>query len=185
MYMQYLVIKHDYSKKVTLVDNVFDSSHNASEYLQDEVFKYIIERVGNNFKIHDYHRFEPASRYWNTQDYGYHVVKDPIKESIYKMYIVMKKKIKGLFYDDYVIIPLIYYEIARQTVNAHKTHKNTYLLYKEATDEQVEDFHRNYQAVMDELVINLKKSDKDIIRNAQQNYVEVIKEIKNKLKKTL
>lgn len=108
--MKYYVIKHDYGKRSTNVERVFNSLHNSTNYLEEQVFGYLTQHVGKDFEIHKEHHFN--SRYWGTAPYGYLMMKND-RESIYKITILLKKKTWSLLFDSYEIEPLYYYEIVR------------------------------------------------------------------------
>lgn len=106
----YLVVKHDYKTKSTDVVSLFESLHMACRDLEETVFDYVIQFVGKDFVIHDTHNLN--SRYWNSAPFSYNIMKHP-EESLYKLSVLYKKKIPGVFYDSFKMEPLFYYEIVR------------------------------------------------------------------------
>lgn len=174
--MKYLVIKHDYLNKVTRVENdKFYSLQNSTEYVQNMCYDFVIENMGKKTKIHDYHRFYPASRYWNGEEYGYHIVRN-VQESLYKLTIVEKKKINGYLFDSYIIRSLFYYEIVRYDNEIPSSFKDYYTIFKETSDEQIKNFTMVYDQVLDEILnkFHKKSFDEKSDDNYKGKYNEVV-----------
>ena len=146
--MKCLVIKHTYQTKVTEVIKSFDSIQNASLFLEESVIDYVTQYMGTNIKVHNRHHLN--SRYWNNADYGYLLMKNT-EESLYKLTILLKKKINGYLYNTYKMIPLYYYEIVYMDENKIEYTKD-YLYEEESSDEEIDvELETTKKVFMDEL----------------------------------
>lgn len=177
--MRYLIIKHDYSTGYTGVDtNLFNSLQNAVEYIQDVVFNYITEKMGNEFEIHNHHRLKPASWYWNNKKFGYHCLKDT-RESIYKLIIAKKQKLPGIVYDSYEMIPMYYYTIARYSDNENNENDMDYFyMCEESSMEEVERNKNYFDDVLEDLLSKFVESKEEQVRKTSRNYKNVVDELR-------
>ena len=146
--MKYLVIKHNYKNKTTVVDKIFHSIHNATNCLEEQVYSFVTQIIGENFKIHERHHLN--SRYWNTANYSYNIMRNT-DESLYKLSVLFKKRIKGMFYETHEMIPIFYYEIVRLPDKLLLSNK-TIIYY----DEQLECDFFEHKAKMDKVLDNIE-----------------------------
>ncbi len=155
----YVIIKEDHIDKKSTVLEKFYSLHNAVQYIELEIERYIIYQQGSKqFKIYDekaHIQGNLNSRRFNNYPYGYLVFKS---ERISNQYIIYLKEIdSGYIYNSYKISKIFVLTIcecteSKKLVNDYPQTPPTPPNSDESDDEKKNTFDN----VLNELIKNKK-----------------------------